>query len=87
MLPAWLLVLTLYMYTSIHMNFVGVQSWIVIISAAFKSILEIFNYSKKMIVKFSQVFKLLHPYCFVSEPLSEGIRWWSPLRKLLGSLC
>ena len=53
MLPAWLLVLTLYMYTSIHMNFVGVQSWIVIISAAFKSILEIFNYSKKMIVKFN----------------------------------
>ena len=40
MLPAWLLHLTLYECTSIHINFLCLSSWKVIILATFKSILS-----------------------------------------------
>ena len=40
MLPVWLFVLTLYMSTSIHINFWCEYSWTVLISGAFKSMLS-----------------------------------------------
>ena len=66
-LSPWLLALTLYLGTSIHINLQFFKSWTVIISATFKSIL-------------SQSRCSLEPKIFLRDsewPQTPQLHWWS----------